>query len=161
MFSFASVFRILLAALVILPFADATPQTSPAPAQASPSTAPARDVTGRWDLRVEMGADRTSRGELWLFPRGEEFTGTVSMQGAPNTLPVRTLTMILAGLFFTSRPGRSFSQSSWSGKRMGATHRAWPGGLCVGQKSLVSSKHGPFAAQLCSNPRYPGRKDER
>lgn len=31
---------------------------------------------------------------------------------------------------------------------MGATHRAWPGGLGVGQKSLISSKHGPFAAQL-------------
>ena len=93
MFNFASLFRILLAVLVILPFADAIPQTSPAPAQASPSTAPTRDVTGRWDLRVEMGADRTSRGELWLFPRGEEFTGTVSMQGAPNTLPVRMLTL--------------------------------------------------------------------
>ena len=93
MFNFPLVYRVLLAVSVILPFADAIPQTSPAPAQASPLTALVRDVTGRWDLRVEMGGDRTSRGELWLFPRGEEFTGTVSMQAAPNTLPVRMLTL--------------------------------------------------------------------
>jgi hypothetical protein len=52
MCNFASLFRILLAVSVILPFADAIAQTSPAPAQASPSTAPPRDVTGRWDFRA-------------------------------------------------------------------------------------------------------------
>ena len=92
MCNFRFLFRILLAVLVILPFADAIPQTSPAPAQASPSTAPTRDVTGRWDFRMETGPDRTARGELWLFPRGEEFTGTATVQGR-NALPVRILTV--------------------------------------------------------------------
>ena len=55
-------------------------------------TAPTRDVTGRWDFRMETGPDRTARGELWLFPRGEEFTGTATVQGR-NALPVRMLTL--------------------------------------------------------------------
>ena len=92
MCNFAWLFRTLLAVSVILPFADAIPQTSPAPAQASPSTAPTRDVTGRWDFRMETGPDRTARGELWLFARGEEFTGTATVQGR-NALPVRVLTL--------------------------------------------------------------------
>ncbi len=65
-------FRILLAVSVLLPFADAIAQTSPAPAQASPSTAPTRDITARWDFRMETGLDRTARGELWVIPGGEE-----------------------------------------------------------------------------------------
>jgi hypothetical protein len=92
MCNFAFLFRILLGVSVILPFADAIPQISPAPAQASPSTAPTRDVTGRWDFRMETGPDRIARGELWLVPRGEEFTGTATVQGR-NALPVRMLTL--------------------------------------------------------------------
>ena len=92
MHNFAFLFRILLSALVILPFADAMPQTSPTPAQASPSPASTQDVSGRWDFRITMGSERTARGEFWLFRRGEEFTGTLTVQNT-NTLPIRMFTV--------------------------------------------------------------------
>ena len=92
MHNFAFLFRILLAASVILPFADAMSQTSPTPPPASPSTASTQDVSGRWDFRITMGSERTARGEFWLFRRGEEFTGTLTVQDR-NTLPIRTLTV--------------------------------------------------------------------
>jgi hypothetical protein len=92
MCNFAWLFRILLAVSLLVPVANATAQTSPAPPQASPSIAPSRDVTGRWDFRMDTGPDRIARGELWLFPRGEEFTGTATVQGR-NALPVRMLTV--------------------------------------------------------------------
>ena len=88
----AFLFRIFLAASVLLPLTNALPQSSPTPAQASPSTASTQDVSGRWDFRMETGPDRTARGELWLFARGEEFTGTATVQGR-NALPVRMLTL--------------------------------------------------------------------
>ena len=92
MHNFAFLFRILLAASVILPFANAISQTSPTPAQASPSPASAQDVSGRWDFRMVTSPDRTARGEFWLFRRGEEFTGTLTVQNT-NTLPIRMFTV--------------------------------------------------------------------
>ena len=92
MHNFAFLFRILLAASVILPVTDAMPQTSPTPAQASPSTASTQDVSGRWDFRITTGSERTARGEFWLFRRGEEFTGTLTVENT-NTLPIRMFTV--------------------------------------------------------------------
>jgi hypothetical protein len=69
MCNFAFLFRILLAVSVILPFADAIAQTSPAPAQASPSAAPSRDVTGRCDFRMETGpGSHCAGGTLAVSP---------------------------------------------------------------------------------------------
>jgi hypothetical protein len=49
MCNFASLFRILVAVSVILPFADAIAQTSPAPAQASESSASSASPDKKWE----------------------------------------------------------------------------------------------------------------
>ena len=58
----------------------------------SPSTASTQDVSGRWDFRMVTSSERTARGEFWLFRRGEEFTGTLTVQDR-NTLPIRMFTV--------------------------------------------------------------------
>jgi hypothetical protein len=48
-------------------------------------------LVGRWDFNVDVDG-RATPGELWLFRRGGELTGTISPSGQ-STLPVRSLTM--------------------------------------------------------------------
>jgi hypothetical protein len=47
------------------------------------------NLSGRWDFRVVLG-ERSTPGELWLFGRGGQYTGTLTPAGT-NTLPVRSL----------------------------------------------------------------------
>ena len=82
----------LLALIATISSDNAEAQTAPIPAQASSPSAASQDLTGRWDFRVAMGGDRTARGELWLFRRGDEYTGTLAVQGT-NTLTDRLLTL--------------------------------------------------------------------
>ena len=55
----------------------------------SPTTAP--DAAGRWDFRMDVGP-RVTTGEVWLWRRGADYSGTVTVRGT-NALPVRSLTV--------------------------------------------------------------------
>ena len=56
-----------------------------------PARAVLDSLVGRWDFSVDLGTRQTP-GELWLFRRGGELTGTLAPTGT-NTLPVRALTL--------------------------------------------------------------------
>jgi hypothetical protein len=56
-----------------------------------PSPVAAPDAAGRWDFRMDVGP-RVSTGEIWLWRRGADYTGTLTVRGT-NTLPVRSLTV--------------------------------------------------------------------
>ena len=87
--------------------------------QIKPVDRSSRDVIGRWDFRIETGGDRTARGELWLFPRGEAFTGTATVQAADhleNQVRERVetdqpLTPFLARFLYSRRAARQHSGS--------------------------------------------------
>ncbi len=59
--------------------------------ESAAATARLDSLAGRWDFRVDLGARQTP-GELWLFRRGAELTGTLAPAGT-NTLPVRALVL--------------------------------------------------------------------
>jgi hypothetical protein len=83
---------VLMTCVAVLPAASAA-QTSGSGAAAPDAALVARldSLAGRWDFSVDVDGQR-SAGELWLFRRGGELTGTISPAGM-NTLPVRALTL--------------------------------------------------------------------
>jgi hypothetical protein len=84
--------RVCIALLVAASAACSSARTpTPSPAVAPAQTAALDSLAGRWDFSVDLGARQTP-GELWLFRRGAELTGTLAPAGT-NTLPVRALTM--------------------------------------------------------------------
>ena len=75
----------------LLPLAAAALVGGCAARHAPSPTTTAPDATGRWDFSMNVG-QRVSTGEVWLYRRGGDYTGTVTVRGT-NALPVRSLTV--------------------------------------------------------------------
>src|SRR5215213_3050632 len=68
-----------------------TPSAAAAPTLAAAQRNALDSLAGRWDFSVDLGT-RETQGELWLFRRERELTGTLAPTGT-NTLPVRSMTL--------------------------------------------------------------------
>ena len=79
----------LLTAALLSAACSTSPPSSGSPTPVAPVASILDTLAGRWDFTVDLGARQTP-GELWLFRRGGELTGTLAPTGT-NTLPVRSL----------------------------------------------------------------------
>ena len=85
MYNFASLFRILLAVSVILPFADAMAQTSPAPEKAEESSASSASPDKKWEYVAGADAPKLVKADTKEVVLDLEEKGPGSVLWAPDS----------------------------------------------------------------------------